>query len=99
MTRTSSLTADNSDLDDEMDNIKGLLDAGGVISFLFAGTILFASLVIGSSVSLLSAGSYTMTSAILHGFLSLGLWAFGGFFAALVLAFAIAAIRRRRHGG
>jgi hypothetical protein len=98
MTEISSLTANDIDFGDNTDSLLGLFDAGGVISFLFAGTILFASLVVGSSVSLLSAGAYTMTSAILNGFLSIGLWSFGGFVAALVVALVVAAIRRHHAG-
>lgn len=98
MTEISSLTANDIDFGGNTDSLLSLFDAGGVISFLFAGTILFASLVVGSSVSLLSAGAYTMTSAILNGFLSIGLWAFGGFLSALVVALITAAIRRSHAG-
>jgi len=73
------------------------IDAGGLISFLAAGAVLFASLVVGSSVSLLFAGSNALLGAILVGFLSLGLWALGGFLTAFALAFAVSvALGRNR---
>jgi hypothetical protein len=97
MTQTSNLTWNDIDFGEETDHHNGLFDAGGVIPFLFAGTILFATVVVGSSVSLLSAGPYTMTSAILDGFQSIGLWAFGGFLATLVLALATTTIWHRHH--
>jgi hypothetical protein len=98
MTQISSLTATDITFADTTDSFLSLFDAGGVVLFLFAGTILFASLVVGSSISLLSAGAFTMTSAILNGFLSIGLWSFGVFLAALVVALIAAAIQRSQAG-
>jgi len=68
-------------------------DWGGFVSFLTAGAVLFASLIIGSSVSLVLAGGNDLIAAILEGFLELGLWTFGGFFVAFTVA--VAAGRRR----
>ena len=68
----------------------------GVTSFLFAGAVLFASLVIGSAVSLLVAGSDAMTAAIMRGFLSLGLAALAAFLAGTLVAIGFAAFRRSR---
>ena len=49
------------------------IDGGALASFLAAGAVLFASLVIGSSGSLLLTGSDAMITAIEQAFLSLGL--------------------------
>ena len=68
----------------------------GVTSFLFAGAVLFASLVIGSAVSLLVAGSDAMTAAIMRGFLSLGLAALAAFLVGTLLAICFAVFRRTR---
>jgi hypothetical protein len=74
------------------------LDDGALVSFLAAGAVLFASLVIGSSGSLFLTGSDAMMTAIDQAFLSLGLRAIGvGLVAtAACLAFA-ASWQRRRH--
>lgn len=95
MANTGSFTADEHGVVNGTGPFENLYD--GVMSFLIAGAVLFASLVIGSSVSLLLAGSDAVISAILRGFLSLGLMALGGFVAAVVLALAIAAFRRSRN--
>jgi len=82
----------------EDDADRGLLSrlSDGVTSFLFAGAVLFASLVIGSAVSLLVAGSDAMTAAIMRGFLSLGLSALGAFLVGALMAICFAAFRRSR---
>ena len=83
---------------DEDDVDEGLLSrlSDGVTSFLLAGAVLFASLVIGSAVSLLVAGSDAVTAAIMRGFLSLGLSALGAFLVGALLAIGFAAFRRSR---
>jgi hypothetical protein len=68
-------------------------DWDGLFSFLAAGAVLFASLVIGSSASLVLASGNDLIAAILEGFVELGLWAFGGFLAAVVVAVRVS--RRR----
>jgi len=68
-------------------------DCGGLVSFLAAGAVLSASLIIGSSASMVLAGANDLIGAILEGFLELGLWAFGALLAAAVL---VAAIAKRR---
>jgi hypothetical protein len=95
MANTGSLTADEHGVVNGTGPFATISE--GVTSFLIAGTVLFASLVIGSSMSLLLAGSDAVISAILRGFLSLGLMALGGFVAGVVLALAIAAFRRSRN--
>jgi hypothetical protein len=70
--------------------------SGGVTSFLLAGAVLFASLVIGSAVSMFVAGSDAVTAAIMRGFLSLGLSALGAFLVGVLLAVGFAAFRRSR---
>lgn len=68
----------------------------GATSFLVAGAVLFASLVIGSAVSLFLAGSDAMTAAIMRGFLSLGLTALAAFLVGTLAAIGYAAVRRSR---
>jgi membrane protein implicated in regulation of membrane protease activity len=68
-------------------------DCGGLVSFLAAGAVLSASLIIGSSASMVFAGANDLIGAILEGFLELGLWAFGALFAAATL---VAAMAKRR---
>lgn len=67
----------------------------GLISFLAAGAVLFASLVVGSSASLIVAGSNDLIAAILQGFLLLGLWALGAFLIAIVIVAAFNSLPRR----
>lgn len=74
-------------------------DTGGVISFLLAGAVLFASLVVGSSASMVVAGSNDLIGAILEGFLSLGLWALAGFLLSAGVVAAATALQRRRPFG
>jgi hypothetical protein len=92
MAATASVTADDRARDDGSDPTENS-DWGGLVSFLAAGAVLFASLIVGSSASLVVAGGNDLIAAILEGFLELGLWAFGGFLAAVALASA--ATRRR----
>lgn len=94
MLRNASLTAD--DLSLASNSEPGSAFFSGVMPFLAAGAVLFASLVIGSSASLFLAGSNQLIGAILHGFLSLGLWAFGACLTAVVIGLAVIAFRRRR---
>jgi hypothetical protein len=68
----------------------------GATSFLLAGAVLFASLVLGSAVSLVLAGSDAMVAAIMRGFLSLGLSALAAFLVGTLAAIGYAAIRRSR---
>ena len=99
MTGAGNVIADPILTDDGRPAAENQFDAGGVISFLAAGAVLFASLVLGSSVSLLFAGSNALIGSILSGFLSVGLWAFGGFAVAVSLAFAVTlALRQGRTG-
>lgn len=62
------------------------LFSNGLVAFLAAGAVLFASLVIGSSASLIVAGGNDLIAAILEGFLELGLWGLCGFLAAVTIA-------------
>lgn len=98
MPKIDRLTVAEIEIDEEGGHFNPCFETTGMISFLLAGTILFASLVVGSSVSLLSIGSHSLTSAILHGFLTLGLWASGGFLAALVLSVVAILICQRLKG-
>jgi hypothetical protein len=86
MAATASLPADDPAPDGlrEDSDVRGR----GLLSFLAAGAVLFASLVAGSSASLMLAGANDLIAAILEGFLMLGLWALGGFLAAAGLALA-----------
>ena len=95
MVKTASLTADELPLADNT-RPDGSAFFSGIMPFLFAGAVLFASLVIGSSASLLLAGSNQLIGAILHGFLALGLWAFGASLIAAAAGLAVIAVRRRR---
>lgn len=79
--------------------LKASLDAGGLKSFLTAGAVLFASLIVGSSASLLLSGSDALMGAILTGFLSLGLWVLGGFLTAFALAYAVSLALGGKKGG
>jgi hypothetical protein len=83
---------------DEDDIDRGLHSrlSDGVTSFLLAGAVLFASLVIGSAGSMFIAGSDAVTAAIMRGFLSLGLSALGAFLVGVLLAIGFAALRRSR---
>jgi len=71
----------------------GGFDYGGVVSFLAAGAVLSASLIISSSASMVFASANDLIGAILEGFLELGLWAFGALLAAVALAVAVARCR------
>jgi hypothetical protein len=77
---------------------EGLLSrlSDGVTSFLLAGSVLFASLVLGSAGSMFVAGSDAMTAAIMRGFLSLGLAALAAFLVGTLMAIGFAAFRRSR---
>jgi hypothetical protein len=90
--------ADDLDIGERSGDFNHPLDENGLVSFLAAGAVLFASLVVGSSVSLVLAGSDTLMAAILRGFLSLGMWTLGAFVAAIVFAIAAAVLRRKRPG-
>ncbi len=85
----------NTDEDDAEEGFLSTL-SGGATSFLLAGAVLFASLVIGSAVSMFVAGSDAVTAAIMRGFLSLGLSALGAFLVGALLAIGFAAFRRSR---
>jgi hypothetical protein len=74
------------------------LAESGLVSFLVAGAVLFASLVVGSSASLVLAGSDSLMAAILRGFLSLGMWTLAAFVAAIVGALILAAFRGHQAG-
>ncbi len=74
-----------------------MLENGAFASFLAAGAVLFASLIVGSSGSLLVTGSDAMLAAIGQAFLSLGLKALGAGLASVALALAAAALWRRYH--
>jgi hypothetical protein len=87
----------NADEDDDVvDGGHFVVLHDGVTSFLVAGAVLFASLVLGSAIALFFAGSDATMAAILRGFLSLGFRALGGFLVAVLVALAIAALRRPR---
>jgi hypothetical protein len=64
---------------------------GDVTAFLSAGAVLFASLVVGATASLIVGGANELVGAILEGFLKLGLWTFAGFIVAIVAALVAAA--------
>jgi hypothetical protein len=70
------------------------LGEGAVASFVAAGAVLFASLVIGSSGSLLLFESGMMRSAIEDAFVSIGLRAIGATLILGVVAFTIVAALR-----
>jgi hypothetical protein len=89
---------DDPDIGAPSDDFNHTIDDSALVSFLAAGTVLFASLVVGSSASLLLAGSDTLMAAILRGFLSLGMWTLGGFFVAAIAAITVAMLRRRNAG-
>jgi hypothetical protein len=91
---SATFNANEDDLAADEGRIARLYD--GVTSFLLAGAVLFASLVIGSAVSLLLAGSDAMIAAIMRGFLSLGLAALAAFVAGTLMAIGFAAFRRSR---
>jgi hypothetical protein len=91
---SATFNTDEGDLAADEGRIAKLYD--GVTSFLLAGAVLFASLVIGSAVSLLLAGSDAMIAAIMRGFLSLGLAALAAFVAGTLMAIGVAAFRRSR---
>ena len=71
------------------------LAQGGVISFITAGAILFASLVGGSLLSLSLSGPGALIEGIQSGFLSVGLWALAGFAVAYAVALAVKVLRKR----
>jgi hypothetical protein len=75
---------------------EGGLEYGAWASFAAAGAVLFASLILGSSGSLLLTGSDAMLRAIGQAFVSLGLRALAGGLIAAAIALGVAAIWRRR---
>jgi len=98
MPPTSQLNTDKILREDGPDDLGHDPDAGGIISFFVAGTVLFASLVIGATVSLTMAGSQAPATAILRNYVSHGVWGLGGLLAAAFPVLAAAAICRRRRG-
>ena len=96
MPLTSRLLADKIDSEDGPDDLGRDPDASGIISFFVAGTVLFASLVIGTTLGLMMAGSQAPATAILRNYLSHGAWGLGGLLASVVAVLAAAAIWRRR---
>lgn len=86
----ASATTDDSTRNSRADT-PGKCDLGGVVSFLAAGAVLSAALIIGSSASMVLAGANDLIGPILEGFLELGLWALG----ILLAAVALAAVARR----
>jgi hypothetical protein len=74
----------------------GGLEYGAWASFAAAGAVLFASLIIGSSGSLLLTGSDAMLRAIEQAFVSLGLRALAGGLIAAASALGVAALWRNR---
>jgi hypothetical protein len=98
MTETGGIAANLRAVGDDGAPLRRGAEWGSAAAFLAAGSVLFASLVIGSSASLFLAGSNQLIAAILEGFLAFGLWTFGGFLAAVVAALAIAALRRHTPG-
>jgi hypothetical protein len=94
--RTMSATVNTAEGDLAADESRFNRLSDGVTSFLLAGAVLFASLVIGSAVSLHVAGSDAVMAAIMRGFLSLGLAALAAFLVATLVAIGFAAFRRSR---
>jgi hypothetical protein len=86
---------DTLDAEEKSYGFSRAVDDSALVSFLAAGTVLFASLVVGSSASLLLAGADTLIAAILRGFLLLGIWTLGAFIVAIVCAIAGIAFRDR----
>jgi hypothetical protein len=82
--------------DDDLGESRRSRLSDGATSFLLAGAVLFASLVIGSAGSLFVAGSDAMVAAIMRGFLSLGLAALAAFLVGALAAIGFAAFRRSR---
>lgn len=93
---TSRFSTDKLDREDEPVDLDSDLKSGGVVSFLIAGMVLFASLVVGFSISLILAGSQAPITAVLRDYLTHGVWGLGALFAAVLPVLAIAAILRHR---
>jgi hypothetical protein len=72
MAANASATTDDPARNNGEDTTCGF-DCGGLVSFLAAGAVLSASLIIGSSVSMVFADANDLVGAILEGFLELGL--------------------------
>ncbi len=87
---SATFSIDEDDLDVDEGRLSRLSD--GVTSFLLAGAVLFASLVIGSAGSMFVAGSDATVAAIMRGFLSLGLAALAAFLVATLMAIGFAAL-------
>lgn len=98
MTATGGNAADLSAVGDDGTTPHRAIEYDGAAAFLAAGSILFASLAVGSSASLFLAGSNHLIAAILHGFLAFALWTLGGFLAAVIAALAIKALHKRTPG-
>jgi hypothetical protein len=90
--------ADGLHIGEETGGFNRAIDDNGLVAFLAAGAVLFASLVVGSAASLMLVGSDALMAAILRGFLSLGMWMLGAFVAATLAAIAVAMARRRASG-
>jgi hypothetical protein len=94
MANIASVTAEDTALETDADLSEGSR-WGGLVSFLAAGAVLSAGLIVGSSASMIVAGGNDLIAAILEGVLKLGLWAFGGFIAAVVLAITLTGRHRK----